>query len=104
NPRTGETSELLREHDDAWLDLDEDTPRWLADGSGFLWASERGGEWQLELRRRDGSLGRTLTPPELGYQRLEGVDEDGAAAWVVASPDPRQGQVYRVPLAEGQPA
>src|SRR6185503_14052134 len=50
------------------------------------------------------SLGRTLTPPELGYQRLEGVDEDGGAAWVVASPDPRQGQVYRVPLAEGQPA
>jgi dipeptidyl-peptidase-4 len=101
DPRTGKTSELLREHDDAWLNLDKKAPRWLDDGSGFLWATERGGRWQLELRRRDGSLARALTAPELGYQALGDVDVDGRAAWVVAAEDPRQAHVWRVPIDEG---
>jgi dipeptidyl-peptidase-4 len=102
DPRTGETRELLRENDDAWINLDRDLPKWLADGSGFLWSSERSGWWQLELRGRDGKLVRALTPPELGYQSLAGVDDE--AAWVIAAPDGRQSHVWRVPLAGGEPA
>jgi dipeptidyl-peptidase-4 len=96
---TGKTRPLLTESDPAWLDLpDSELPRWLADGSGFLWASERHDHWQLELRKADGSLDRELTPPGFGCQRYAGFDDAARAAWVVASVDPTQSQVWRVPL------
>ena len=43
DPTWGETSVLLTEHDDAWVNLPQDVPVWLSeeDGGGFLWASER---------------------------------------------------------------
>ena len=75
DPATGRTTELLRETDTAWLNLDQDVPRWLADGSGFLWTSERAGGPQLELRDAQGKLVRVLVPPSAGYQDLLAVDE-----------------------------
>ena len=43
-------------------------PRWLADGSGFLWASDAGSpEWRLELRDPAGKVVRSLLPPGFGY-------------------------------------
>ena len=56
DPATGSTTELLQETDSAWINLESGMPRWLADGKSFLWTTERGGAWQLELRNRDGSL------------------------------------------------
>ena len=95
----GKTKTLLTESDPRWLDLpDPELPRWLADGSGFLWASERRGAWQLELRGADGSLARELTPLDLGLQGYAGFDEDARVVWVVADSDPTQGRVWRVPL------
>ncbi len=99
----GSTRVLLTETDDAWLNLDSDMPRWLADGSGFLWTTERRGGWQLELRKADGSLDRELTPVELGMQGFAGYDAEGQIAWITASTDPTQTQVYTVPLSGGAP-
>src|SRR5205814_7395754 len=56
----GASHPLLVERDEAWVKLERDLPRWLPDGSGFLWASERAGRRALELRRPDGSLERDL--------------------------------------------
>jgi len=96
----GAARRLLTETDAAWLDLpDPGLPRWLPDGSGFLWESERSGSWQLELRERDGALDRALTPPDFGYRGLAGFDDAKQVAWVTASPDPTQTQVWQVPLA-----
>jgi dipeptidyl-peptidase-4 len=92
---------LLTTHDDAWLNLDSGAPRWLEDGSGFLWLTEARGAWTLELRAPDGSLVRELTQPELGLERLLG--ERGGDAIVLASPDPTQSDLWRVPLAGGAP-
>ena len=103
DPRTGETRQLLAERDDAWLNLDQSVPRWLPDGSGFLWSTERSGAWELELRAPDGELVRTVVPGALGYRSLSGVSPDGRAVWVVASDDPRQAHVYRVPIDGGAP-
>ena len=103
DPKSGDMKELFRETDDAWINLDNDMPKWLPDGSGMLWATERAGWLQLELRGRDGKVVRALTAPELGYQKFAGIDEDGGAVWVIASPDSRQSHVYRVPLAGGEP-
>ena len=101
--KTGRTTELLVERDDAWINLDQSVPRWLPDGSGFLWSSERSGRWELELRGRDGALVRTLVPGALGYSKLAGIDGDGRAAWVEASADPRESHIYRVPLDGSAP-
>ena len=99
----GATRELLAEHDSQWLDLpDAELPRWLEDGSGFLWATERRGDWQLELRRADGGLERELTPLELGYRGFAGFDEKARVAWLTASSDPTQTHVWRCPL-DGPP-
>jgi dipeptidyl-peptidase-4 len=95
----GATRRLLLERDAAWLNLDASgPPYWAPDGQSFLWSSERNGGWELELRRADGELLRTLTPAAFGYQALGGFDVERRAAWVLASPDSRQSQVYRVPL------
>jgi dipeptidyl-peptidase-4 len=101
----GTTTELLREHDDAWLNLDQDVPRFLADGRRFLWTSERGGEWQLELRSTDGAAPIALTPAHgFGYASLAGVDEANGRVYLIASEDPTSAHVYSVALSgEGTP-
>lgn len=97
---TGATRELLVERDEAFLNLDESRPlpHWTPDGRFFLWSTERNGGWELELRGVDGSFSRTLLPRALGYQAFAGLDEQSQTAWVVASSDPRQRHIWRVPL------
>ena len=43
DPATGAHKELLREDDDAWINVNAGAPRWLDDGSGFLWMTEKSG-------------------------------------------------------------
>jgi dipeptidyl-peptidase-4 len=101
DPKTGATRELVREHDDAWLE--EPTCVFLDDGT-FVWSSDRGGRWQLELRGKDGALVRTLTPPELNAQKLAHIDEAGRRLIVAAAPEPVDGHLYAVSLDGGAPA
>jgi dipeptidyl-peptidase-4 len=101
DPATGATHPLLTERDAAWINLEQSVPRWLEDGSGFLWMTERGGAWQLELRGRDGKLERSLTRPDLGLRNLVGVDDAARVAWIEAGDDPTQVQIYRVPFGAG---
>jgi dipeptidyl-peptidase 4 len=101
DPATGAATTLLTEHDDAWLNVDVGAPRWLTDGSGFLWMTEARGQWVLELHAPDGKLVRPLTTPEFGLRELNGVDDQGAI--VEASADPVRQDVWRVPLAGGAP-
>lgn len=92
---------LHTEHDDAWLNVDVGAPKWLHDGSGFLWMTEATGDWRLELHAPDGTWVRMVTTPELGLRKLIGADADGAI--VVASADPTRQEVYRIPLQGGAP-
>jgi dipeptidyl-peptidase-4 len=62
---SGATRPLLVERDEAWVNLERDLPRWLPDGSGFLWASERSGHRVLELHRPDGALEREVVGGDL---------------------------------------
>ncbi len=97
------TTELLRERDDVWLNLDEGLPRWIDDGKAFLWSSERSGTWQLELRDRAGKLLGPLTTPELGYRGLVALLEDRREAIVAAGENPTEQHLYRVSLDAGHP-
>ncbi|MCS6912723.1 MAG: S9 family peptidase, partial [Myxococcota bacterium] len=95
----GRTRTLLREHDPAWLNVDQDVPRWLPDGSGFLWTSERSGQRELELRDRSGQLVRVLVPGSAGYQKL--IDVDGQRVVFAAAADPAVRDLFWVPLGGG---
>jgi dipeptidyl-peptidase-4 len=97
-PDTGATRPLLVERDDAWLDLDQRMPKWLADGSGFLWTTERNGAPQLELRGRNGSLRRAITPPDAGLRGLIHLDDDRRVIYTTVSPDPTETHLHRYPL------
>jgi len=101
DPKTGAAATVLTEHDDAWLNVDVGAPRWLDDGSGFLWMTEASGQWVLELHAPGGALVRALTTPDFGLRALNGVDDQGAI--VGASADPLRQDLWRVPFAGGPP-
>lgn len=103
NLATGATTELLRETDAAWLNLDyeADPPLWFKDGKQFLWTTERRGSWQVELRDLTGRFLREITPVSLCYRGLVGIDEAGATILVRGGYDSREVQLWRFPLAGG---
>jgi dipeptidyl-peptidase-4 len=103
DPTTGVTTELLRESDTAWLNLDDKAvlPRWLPGGREFLWTTESRGAWQVELRAADGQLRRALTPLDFIYKGLLKLDAAGGSIYVSGGSDPRESQVWRFPLAGG---
>lgn len=99
DPNTGSTRRLHTERDSAWLNLDQSVPRWIDDGSGFLWSTERDGAFALELRDPSGALVRTLTTAEHGYRSLASI-KDGQA-WFVGGPEPTESHLYSVTIADG---
>ncbi|HSD88021.1 MAG TPA: prolyl oligopeptidase family serine peptidase [Kofleriaceae bacterium] len=62
----GRSTELVHEHDDAWVNVPSSrggfgyaggAPLWLPDGSSFYWMTEqRGEEWAIEQRDRTGKV------------------------------------------------
>ncbi len=82
DPIWGDTTVLLTERDDAWVNLDQDMPRWLADtdGGGFLWTTERNGRPELERHDDAGVLDHSLTA-HAPYSHFVAVAE-GAAYYV----------------------
>ena len=104
DPATGATTELLKETDPTWVNIDSTMPCWSKDGKSFLWSTERNGAWQLEMRNRDGSLARSLTRPETCYRTLSGIDEQHGVAYFIGGDDPTQSQLFSVSLQdEGAP-
>lgn len=102
SPDTGELEPLVTESDDAWVEIDETMPRWLPDGSGFFWTTERNGGRELEIRDADGTLRRSVAGPSLGYRGFGFLDDAENEAWIEASADPTQTQIYRVSIESGQ--
>jgi dipeptidyl-peptidase-4 len=82
--RTGETERLLRDQDEAWLDV-VDEWRWLPGGDELLWISERDGWRHLWAAPRQGGPMRLLTPGDFDILSVEGMDEE--TVFFVASPD-----------------
>ena len=96
NPSTGSTTALVTEREAAWVNLRQDIPKWLPGGKGFVWASERSGDWQIEWRNRDGSLKQVLATPTARLREIVGVGE--TAVTFTGAPDPTQAQLYNVQL------
>jgi dipeptidyl-peptidase-4 len=102
NTQTGETQRLLRDQDDAWLDL-ADEWRWLPGDEELLWISERGGWRQLWAAPRDRGPMRPLTPDTFDVLSVVGMDRE--RVFFVASPDdPVRRYLYSARLdGEGTP-
>ncbi|GIL39450.1 peptidase [Rhodospirillales bacterium TMPK1] len=94
--KTGKSSVLLSEHDDAWIELDgsKELPFFLPDGR-FLWASDRDGSKRVELRGADGSFLRALTPANFGDVRVTSVDAAGGSFTFTGGSDLRATLFYR---------
>jgi dipeptidyl-peptidase-4 len=87
----------------AWLNVAPDALTWLPDGSGFLWMTETHGAWDLEHHAADGTLVRQVLTPDVGLRRVAGISRDGREVFIEAAGDAREQQVWRVPLAGGDP-
>jgi dipeptidyl-peptidase-4 len=101
--KTGATKALLTEEDAVWLTLDTSVPRWLPDGSAFLWSTERSGDWELELRDRQGAKISTVAAQAMGYRNLLGVDAEKKVAYVRASAEPIRDELWAAPWGGGAP-
>jgi dipeptidyl-peptidase 4 len=99
DPAAGTTKPLVTERDDAWVNVGKGVPHWLPDGSGFLWMTERTGDWTLEFHAPDGALTRSLTTGDFGLRAVAGCDATHVI--VEAGTDPTRGDAFRVPLAGG---
>ena len=105
DPATGHASTLLSERDPAWINISPGLnwragalPRWLPDGSGFLWAAEIDDRWRLELRHADGSLDHALTGADLPFLSLEDLDARAGTVTVLADPDRLDAALFRISL------
>jgi len=78
-PRGGRLREILRERDDAWINLAGEFPEWLQRG-GFLWMTEQEGDaWRVVHHKPDGSR-TVIADAPLVVQDVIGVDEQRGVA------------------------
>ena len=92
---TGQSRQAHAEKDTTWLNIDQGFPHWL-DGDRFLWATERGGQWEVELRSRAGSRLRSVVSAKVGYKALLRATSEGL--WLQAFNGPLDSRVVFVPL------
>jgi dipeptidyl-peptidase 4 len=101
--QSGPTTTLIRERDDAWVNVRQDVPRWLGAEKGFLWLTEKRGGWQLEWRNADGTLNRSLLPDTIGFKNLGQVDAVAGRISFSARPNPTECHLYQMNLADARP-
>ena len=90
------------EHDDAWINVDVGAPRWLDDGSGFLWMTEAHGRVDARAARA-----RRRARPRADHARARPAPprrrRRAAARSSRRRRDPTRQDVWRVPLDGGAP-
>jgi dipeptidyl-peptidase-4 len=91
DPASGNTTELLSEHSDTWVDLHEELT-FLKHSPRFIWASSRTGFKHLYLYDTSGKLIRSLTSGEWqvtadaeSSRAVDGVDEKSGLLYFTAN-------------------
>lgn len=95
DPKTGKTTVLLTEEDEAWVNLDQSFPLWWKD-VGFFWRTERNGAVEIELRKPDGTLAASWVKPGAGFNLLSGFDAATRTLYFTGGPNPTRSQVFKV--------
>lgn len=91
---TGRTRSALVERDSAWIDIYDDhvnhgpgpSLHWTADGTSFIWVSERDGWRHAYLVARDGSM-RLITKGAYDVMKVAKIDTRGGWLYFYASPE-----------------
>ena len=106
---TGNTSELLSEHSDTWVDLDDELT-FLEHSTRFIWASSRTGFKHLYLYDISGKLLHPLTSGEWeavgdsSARAIRGVDEHNGLVYFMANAEsPLERHLYSVSLKDAHP-
>ncbi|MBN8481109.1 MAG: DPP IV N-terminal domain-containing protein [Xanthomonadales bacterium] len=95
---TLEQRTVLAETSATWIDLHDDL-HFLADGKGFVWASDRTGYHHLYHYGLDGKLVATLSAGDWNIDRLLAVDEKAGHVYVESNRDfAGDRQLYRLAL------
>jgi dipeptidyl-peptidase 4 len=98
DPKTGKSTVLVAEEDAAWLNINQDMPHWLPDGSGFFWDTERNGGHEIELRKADGTLPVTWVRPEAHFKGelgLVGFEPKSRTLYFLGGEDPTQTLLFK---------
>ena len=99
--KSGRTSPILVEKDEAWVDVVDDWT-WLEGGKRFVWLSERDGWQHAYSVSRDGKDVKLLTPGDYDVVNVQAIDTTGGTLYFTASPDnATQRYLYKVPLTGG---
>jgi len=93
---TGQTRVLVSEKDDAWLNLKQQFPLWMEDGSGFLWFTERNGDDEVEWRAPSGELKGSWVKPGQGFAALSGYDKKDGWLYFTGGTNPTESALFRV--------
>jgi dipeptidyl-peptidase 4 len=98
NPSDGKSTNVLHETSRAWVDVVDDNPRWLKDGS-FLWLSDRTGFKHIYHFTPDGKLIKQITDGRWDVRSIDGVDEaQGAIYFTGMEHSPVAEHAYRIKL------
>ena len=91
-------NKILTEHDEAWIDL-QDELHWTRDDREFTWLSERDGWRHIYLGNRLGNAPTRLTRGDFDVIQLLAIDRKSGTVYFTASPDnATQKYLYRVRL------
>jgi dipeptidyl-peptidase 4 len=102
NARTGQTTLLIEENSESWVNLNDDLHP-IADTGQFVWASERTGFKHIELRDKDGDLIRPLTEGNWAVDNVAALDTKRREVWFTSGKDDVLGsRLYRVSLDGGE--
>ncbi len=98
DPATGNTSKLLHEESQAWIDVNGPA-HWLPNGD-FLWLSDLpAGRRHLFRVSADGQQRQAITHGEWDIESIASIDKDGRQAWVTGNiDDPIQMHLVQVDL------
>lgn len=99
--RTGRTTLLFSEQDEAWVDSGNDL-HWIDGGQRFTWTSDRDGFSHVYLYDRSGRMLRQLTRGNWDVTAFHGLNEVTGRFYFTAAPEsPLTRSVYSAPLEGG---
>ncbi|MBT6329214.1 MAG: S9 family peptidase [Kordiimonadaceae bacterium] len=103
NAISGDVTTILKDSNEAWVDMRASGLRWLKDGAYFTFLSEKDGWRHLYRFSRDGEQETLLTTGDYEVISIVNIDDAGGWVYFMASPDSAaQRYLYRVNL-EGEP-
>ena len=102
DPETGTVTPVLREENDTYLDVEDETLTFLDDGQHFIFLSERSGYNHAYLYRNDGTELGPITDGDWEVTAFHGVDEQSLTAYFTATRDTStERHLYRAGMSLG---